>query len=605
VTGPSPAGGGPATAAHPARRRAVPAGLAVGVAAGVAVLAPVLGRGYALSYDMVFVPGPPITALTLGIDGSVPRAVPTDLVVALLARVLPADLVQQALLLAVFALAGWGAGRLAPGPGSGAAAAVAYTWNPYVAERLVLGHWPFLLGYAVLPWVAGAALAVRRGRSGLPPLLLWLTAAAVAGSTSGLIATGVAAAVLGLRPAPRRLLAVLGFALAVNAPWWLPAVARPGAIAADRAGVTAFAARADTPLGLLGSLGTLGGAWNPAVWPAERGYLALALAALAAVVAALALGLRPLLTRAARTPERVAAPGAATVPPGPARAGGRRAAPAPAPAPGAGGLVGAGVGGLLLAAAGALPGVRDVLAALVAHLPGGGLLRDGQKFLAPAALVVALAAGHAVARLGARRRTLPYAVLLGVLPVLVLPSLAGGVSGRLAAVRYPQSWTDLRTEVAAAPAGDVAVLPWRLYRRFAWNGDRVLLDPLPRLLPRAVRGENPRAAGITAGLDRGGDLVGLLRAGGIRYAVVHRTQPGAAAAEAALAGLPVRYRSADLLLVDLPEPVGPAPRPRPILGVGLGIATAAGIGAFCRTLASNRRRRLLGSPGTDSEAFEG
>src|SRR6266536_1665368 len=246
---------------------------------------------------MVFVPRPPITAATLGIDGSVPRAVPTDLVVALLARLLPADLVQQALLLVVFVLAGWGVGRLAPAPAGGAAAAAGYVWNPYVAERLVLGHWAFLLGYALLPWVAGAALAVRReGAGGRPwPLLAWLGAAALAGSTAGLIATGVALAILGLRPAPTRAVAVLTFALAVNAPWWLPGLARPGGIPTDPAGVGAFGARADSPLGVVGSLATLGGIWNPAVWPAERRYLLLVLAALAGVAAALALGWRGLL----------------------------------------------------------------------------------------------------------------------------------------------------------------------------------------------------------------------------------------------------------------------------------------------------------------------
>jgi hypothetical protein len=279
--------------------------------------------------------------------------------------------------------------------------------------------------------------------------------------------------------------------------------------------------------------------------------------------------------------------------------------------PGVRGLVGAGAVGFLLAAAGRLPVLRSVLTAVVLHVPGGGLLRDGQKFLAPAALVLALAAGHAVARLAVARRTRPYALLLAVLPVRTLPSLAVGAGGRLAAVEYPASWLPLRAALAAAPPGDVAALPWQQYRRFGWNGDRVVLDPLSRLLPRAVvlnddlplstgtvRGESPRAARITAGLDAGADLVGLLRAAGVRYAVVHRTQPGAGAAEAAVAGLPVRYRSTDLLLVDLPGPIGPAPRPRPILGLGLGLGAAAVIGALCLLLRGSHVPGLLGSPGT-------
>jgi hypothetical protein len=92
-----------------------PLGAAVGLVVGLVVLAPVLGRGVLLSYDMVFVPDPPLTGAVLGTDGSVPRAVPTELLADLLARVLPVVVVQQGLLLAAFVLAGAGAARLAPG----------------------------------------------------------------------------------------------------------------------------------------------------------------------------------------------------------------------------------------------------------------------------------------------------------------------------------------------------------------------------------------------------------------------------------------------------------------------------------------------------------
>jgi hypothetical protein len=521
-----------------------PLGAAVGLVAGLLVLAPVLGRGVVLSYDMVFVPDPPITGSVLGTDGSVPRAVPTELLADLLARVLPVAAVQQGLLLAVFVLAGAGAARLVPGLPAAAAAALAYAWTPYVAERLLIGHWPFLLGYAVLPWVVGAALAARRGGS-LRPLLLWLAAAAAAGSTSALIATATALCVIGLRPASR-FAGVLGFAAAVNLPWIVPALARPGGVPADPAGVAAFAARSDTPLGLAGSLLTLGGVWNPATVPYGRDS-ALATVALVAVLAALVLGLRPVL---ADSP----------------------------------GLVAAGAGSLLLAAAGAVPGLDAVLRAVVVHVPGGGLLRDGQKLLAPAALVVALAAGHAVGRLARAPRTAPWAVLLAVLPVLALPGLAWGVGGRLAAAHYPADWLELRAAVAQAPPGEVAALPWGTYRRLDWAGDRVVLDPLPRLLDRrtladdalplsrvTVRGEDPRAARVSAGLAAGERLPDLLRSAGVRYAAVHRGQPGSAATERALAGLPVLFSSRDLLLVELPGPTGPTPGDRPwvaVLGLG-------------------------------------
>ena len=541
-----------------------PLGAAIGLATGLLVLAPVLGRGVVLSYDMVFVPDPPITGAVLGTDGSVPRAVPTELLADLLARVLPVAVVQQGLLLAVFVLAGAGAARLVPGLPGAAAAALGYAWTPYVAERLLIGHWPFLLGYALLPWVVGAALAARRGGR-LPPLLLWLAAAAAAGATSALIATATALCVVGLRPVAR-FGGVVGFAVVVNLPWIVPALVRPGGVPADPAGVVAFAARSDTPLGLAGSLLTLGGIWNQATVPAGRDS-ALAVVALIGVLAALVLGLRPVLADSR-------------------------------------GLVAAGAGGLVLAAAGAVPGLDAVMRAVVVHVPGGGLLRDGQKLLAPAALVVALAAGNAVDRLARAPRTAPLAVLLAVLPVLALPGLAWGVGGRLTAARYPADWEGLRAAVAQAPPGQVAALPWGTYRRLDWAGDRVVLDPLPRLLDRrtladdalplsgvTVGGEDPRAARVTAALATGDRLPDVLRAAGVRYAAVHRTQPGSAGTERALAGLPVLFSSRDLLLVELPGPVAPTPAQRPwVAVVGLG-AAVAGVGAGIL----RRRPRLLRS----------
>ena len=65
-------------------RRTVVVGSLVGTLVGLVVLGPALAPGYTLHYDLVFVPDLPLSARTLGTDGSVPRAVPNDLVVALL-----------------------------------------------------------------------------------------------------------------------------------------------------------------------------------------------------------------------------------------------------------------------------------------------------------------------------------------------------------------------------------------------------------------------------------------------------------------------------------------------------------------------------------------
>jgi hypothetical protein len=79
-------------------------------------MAPLLARGYVLTYDMVFVPRLELTRNLLGLDSSVARAVPGDLLVALASRLVPADLVQKLILLGIVVAAGTGAARLTPTP---------------------------------------------------------------------------------------------------------------------------------------------------------------------------------------------------------------------------------------------------------------------------------------------------------------------------------------------------------------------------------------------------------------------------------------------------------------------------------------------------------
>lgn len=133
---------------------------------------------------------------------------------------------------------------------------------------------------------------------------------------------------------------------------------------------------------------------------------------------------------------------------------------------------------------------------------------------------------------------------LFLLPLVVLPDLGAGLLGRLAPVEYPSGWEAVRAELVAAPDGaDVVSLPWQAFRRYPWNGDRAVLDPLPRYLDRVVvtsgdlpvatddgvttiRGEDPRAARVGAMVARGQPLAPSLVREGIGWAVVQRDTPG-------------------------------------------------------------------------------
>ncbi len=593
----------------------------VGAAAGVAALGPVLGPGFVLRYDMVFVPDPPLSVVTLGAGGGFPRAVPSDAVVGALARVLPTDAVQAGLLLAVFVLGAAGAARLVPGTAllPRLAAALFYVWNPFVAERLLLGQWAVLLGYAGLPWVLAATVRLAGARD-LPRLVTALAPAAVGGFSSAVLSALVALPTALLRPRRRpapggpgagadpaedgvavdrsdgpagrpgrgptdragrwgrgsadraggragrwgrrpgdrtggpaaaragRGLGRVGAAglvvaalVVVGLPWLVPALG--SGARTDPAAVDLFAARADTPFGVAGSLLALGGIWNAQAVPDGLGHPLAAACRLVLSLAALAgwVGL--------------------------VRRGGVRYAA---------GLSAAAVVGFGIALLGAAEPGRDLLRALIAAWPGFGPLRDGQLYVAPLALLQAVGAGGAVAWLLAAGRAAPaglggdgagaagptgagrsgvdgadvvggsgvvrgsggadadgagvaaggdgvgrsagpgadgsavsagagaggsgrsggagglwgVGVVVALAPVVLLPGLLWGAGGRLVSVEYPEEWTAVAAEVAADPRpGAVAVLPWSAYRGLDWAGAGppvVALDPAVKLFDRRV-----------------------------------------------------------------------------------------------------------------------
>ena len=494
-------------------------GLAVGLVLGLLALGPGLRRGFLLSYDMVIVPREPFTAAMAGLTGGPPRAVPSDAVVAVASRVLPADVVQKLILVSVFMLACSGVtALLAREPWfARVAAAVFYAWNPFVAERLIIGQWALLLGYAGLPWALRAVTAHRVASwRGAGRLGLALLPAAVGGfaamTVSALVV--VPAAVLSRSSARQRLAAAasaLAVLITVSLPWLIPSLLRT--MYADPAGAAAFAARADTPFGAFGSLLMLGGMWNAQTVPAGYGgwwsvlWLALILAAATAYV----------VFAGRRWP----------------------------------GLGFAAVAGLAIAAAGATAPGQAVLRGVTGLWPGFAILRDGQQFVAPLALAVALGAGLLVTwvarprqaaaesrsgadRIRADRAGLAIAVAVTLAPALLLPGLAWGAAGRLRPVWYPAAYPGVARMIDGSRArGDVLLLPWAANRRPPWNGGRALLDPWPRLLSRqviwndgaqigrtALQPDDPAARRLNRVITGAGPLTSALRAAGVRFVIV-------------------------------------------------------------------------------------
>ena len=184
---------------------------------------------------MLFVPREPFSSALPGL--APPRAVPSDLVLAVLTRALPADIVQKAVLLSIFVLACAGMAVVCESQPVLArlAAGVFYAWNPYVAERLIIGHWALLLGYAGLPWVLRAVtrpdLASWRGAA---RLALVMVPAVVGGFAAMTVTALVVVPAALLSGSVKRAATALGLLAAGSLPWLIPSLLHP--VYADPAG---------------------------------------------------------------------------------------------------------------------------------------------------------------------------------------------------------------------------------------------------------------------------------------------------------------------------------------------------------------------------------
>jgi hypothetical protein len=526
-----------------------------------------------LTYDMVFVPDPPISLADLGASGGPARAVPSDLIVALANKVIPAQIFQKIILILIFVVACAGACALAERLPvlARVVAGVCFTWNPFVAERLIMGQWAMLLGYAGLPWVV-RELAAGAGRGGqgssvrLGRFALAMVPAAVGGfaAMSITVVAAVPAAWFGAEAGvgwagrARRTGIAASVLVVASLPFVIPSLLVR--VQADPAGAAVFAARADTPFGAVGSLLMLGGIWNSQAEPSGYGgavSVCWLIVVLAAVVGYVLVARR----------RRIAA-----------------------------GLGVAAAVGLCVASVGTWSVSLGWLKDAILFWPGFALLRDGQQFVAPLALAesIGLAAGVAAvisaaqkaaakggtakarspgatgtratrpgsagaARPGsvgpgsagpgsagpgnagpgsARRGLAGPGIVLGVVallaPVLLLPGLAWGAVGRLRAVEYPADWiTASKMLDGSRDAGSVVLLPWAEYRQYPWNHEEPVYDPWPRMLARPVIWNNELTVGRTtvaaesqSALQLGpairapGPLTFRLLAAGVRYVVV-------------------------------------------------------------------------------------
>ncbi|QIG42638.1 hypothetical protein G5V58_07480 [Nocardioides anomalus] len=480
------------------------------LALALLVLGPGLGDGFLLVRDMVWVPDLALRSDVLGLGSGLPRAVPSDAVVAVLDEVVPGLLLQKLVLVGALAAGGVGATRLLPAEATlvpRLAAVSLYGWNALVAERLLMGAWPLLVGYAVLPWLLAAARRWREdGR--LPAALLVLLPLGSLSASAGL--AGAVALLAGAAGRGRTARAVLLVAVA-NAPWWVAGLLHAGSATSDAAAAGVFALRGEgsvpAPLAAL----TLGGIWNTQVHPGSRTG-ALGWVALLALVGLAALGVRA-WWRGTAARDRTTL------------------------------LVCWAVGWALGVLTWLVPGAFGWAAD---HVPGAGVVRDGARALVLCAPLLVVLVAHGVRVLVDAVAVAPARAVLGVgavlLPVALLPDLGWGARQRLEPATYPAAYAEAR-DALAGTRGDVLVLPLSSYRAPAYNHGGLVLDPLGRVLRRdyvasdvlvvdgvALAGEDPRVTAAARALEaptperRAAGLAAL----GIGAVATDRTAPAGA-----------------------------------------------------------------------------
>nr|WP_240393953.1 hypothetical protein [Corynebacterium lactis] len=437
--------------------------------------------------DMVIPPHPPLTDATLGLGSSAARAVPQDTLLWALGYFVDASHWVRFLMVGACVVGGLAAAELARtmlSGGAGRARSVSLVgqvvaptmllWNPFVVERLLQGQWSLVIAALLLPAVV---VAVRMRNP------WWRTSAiALAGLTpTGAVLAGITGLVAARSWRDRTWVALT--TAAVSAPWLVASALNFGAAAtADPAGAGAFAARAEAHVGTLGALLGLGGIWNRQAVPLTR-EVGFSAAMVLVLLALFALGFRRVW----------------------GSEGGWR------PARGLVVLAGAAIGLVALAATG--PGIA-AMGWVLEHVPGAGLLRDGQKWVALAlpgyVLLAAAGAEHLATRarvvsVAGRGESTPTARARGraaqwlagavscLIVIAAVPTLPADVS-QLRPVPSWAGWSSV-SGVVAMDEHAVAVLPAGSYRII--DGLPVY-DPAFKTLPAPVVGSGELIVSGTA-----------------------------------------------------------------------------------------------------------
>lgn len=528
--------------------------------------------------DMVIPNHPPLTDAALGLSSAAARAVPQDTALWALGYFVDASHWVRFGMVGACLIGGLAAAELArrltrhgsgtssvsgaslvpmtPSLASQLIAPTMLLWNPFVVERLLQGQWSLVIAVLLLPAVV---LATQMGSA------LWRTSAiAAAGLTpTGALLAGVTGIVAARNNRDRAWIAAT--TVAVSSPWLVASLLNPSAAgSSDVAGAAAFAARAEAHVGTLGSLLGLGGIWNKQAVPLTRevGFSAIMVLALLVLMG---LGFR----RVWHSQERWR------------------------------GLIITGATAIVLVAlAATTPGILMMGWALE-HIPGAGLLRDAQKWIAlavPAYVILAASGAEYLAR-RARGATANIGQWLATgVSALIIIAAVPTLPADVAPLRPIPSWEGWSavSGVVALDDDRVAVLPAGSYRII---DGRPVLDPATKILPAPVvssgelivSGQSVSGEGATTvertllgGAKRQEELESALqslRDQGVGWVLVENSPGNFGDSADIVAALDPVYETPDLQLYHVPGVIEPATQPSP--GAYAAAWTAFGIWTLC------------------------
>lgn len=492
------------------------------------IAGPWLASGYLFGTDW---PGPRHFDLPSGLSSSAPP----DAALALLSRLLSAELAGKLFLVGLLLAAASTAYAAVPAQGfvPRAAAGAIYIANPFVFGRVHYGQLYLLAGYAVLPWVASRLRLMCAEPSRRSALWLGVSLALVGMFTvhlllaAGLLAVAVvyARSVTGGDRAQlaRSSVAAVAATLVLSSYWLVPFVLgrgpEAGVIAGTGAGELAdYRAIPDPTLGLVPNLLGLYGFW------AERtgrftsmkhfvpGWPLVLVAILAVAAIGAGWGLRDRKLR-----------------------------------PWTAGLVGAGLVALYLEMGVSSPLSADLVRWLDSTVPAYRGMRDAGKWAALLALAYSqlFGLGSAAILSWMRRVRLPPAMaeaaigLLLAVPLYYGNGLLFGMHGEVRPSAYPSGWYAADRVLAADPhPGRTLFVPWHEYMRYSFvrNQNAVIACPAPTFFsvpvlcsanPELPGGTPPGASDQVAvsglvNVGSGGQWARVLAAYGIKYVLVAR-----------------------------------------------------------------------------------